>query len=59
MAETDEFAERLWSEIRGIWPAHAKLYANVHRAIHVFGDDAAERVANFHVARAKAEGAIR
>lgn len=58
MADED-FAEQLWAEIHSLWPRSAKLYATSNRAIHVFGPDAPERVADFHVARARAEGAIR
>lgn len=59
MPGEDDFAERIWQEIRAQWPGKAGSYADVHRAIHVFGPMAAEAVADFHVRVAKAEGAIR
>lgn len=55
----DDLAERIWHEIRAQWPGKIGSYADVHRAIHVFGEGAAEAVADFHVRRARAEGAIR
>ena len=55
----DDLAERIWHEIRAQWPGKAGSYADVHRAIHVFGEGAAEAVADFHVRKARAEGAIR
>lgn len=54
----DEFATRLWAEIAS---AHQRLgiYANVQRALAVLGPDAASQIADYHVLRARAEGAIR
>lgn len=56
--EESEFAARLWAEIREAG-THLGIYADVHRAIHVYGEDAAQRVGDFHVARARAQGFIR
>ena len=56
--DPDEFAERLWTELHG---AHKRwgIYADVQRAISVLGPDASQRLGDFHVLRARADGVIR